>query len=72
MFLSLFSVNNRSILGRKPELSDMADVDSHRHRSLRWMLENSIVDTIFETFSVAMDHFGTDVVEDLIPGMAYI
>ena len=42
----------REILGDKPEMGDLKEIDRAYHASLEWMLKEDITDVLFETFSV--------------------
>lgn len=55
----------RRILGQKPLIEDLAQIDSQFCSSLVWMLDNNITDIIFETFT-ALDERDNEVelVED--------
>ncbi|XP_013142942.1 PREDICTED: E3 ubiquitin-protein ligase SMURF2 [Papilio polytes] len=48
----------KQLLGRAITLRDIRDVDPELHRSLSWMLENSIAGVIDTTFSVECASFG--------------
>ncbi|XP_063618811.1 E3 ubiquitin-protein ligase SMURF2 [Cydia splendana] len=48
----------KQLLGRPITLRDIRDVDPELHRSLSWMLENSIAGVIDTTFSVECSSFG--------------
>ena len=56
--LPLCKVLYKHILGIKPRLSDLKDIDQTYHRSLTWMKDNDITGVIMETFTVMRDEFG--------------
>ncbi|KAF9241124.1 hypothetical protein BU15DRAFT_87357 [Melanogaster broomeanus] len=62
----------KTIIGKKPALSDLEAVDADLHRSLVWMLKNDITDVLDETFTVTEDRFGEVIEVDLKPGGANI
>lgn len=57
----------KRILGKSVSVKDMESFDPDYYKSLCWMLENDITDTIIETFSVEDDAFGVTSTIDLIP-----
>ncbi|CAH3900724.1 E3 ubiquitin-protein ligase SMURF2 [Pieris brassicae] len=58
----------KQLLGRAITLRDIRDVDPELHRSLSWMLENSISGVIDTTFSVECSSFGAVRSVELRPG----
>lgn len=60
----------KQLLGRAITLRDIRDVDPELHRSLSWMLENSIAGVIDTTFSVECSSFGAVRSVELRPGGA--
>ncbi|MCO5552380.1 hypothetical protein L7F22_005891 [Adiantum nelumboides] len=58
----------KMILKKKITLADLESVDADYHRSLQWMLSNSIVDVVDETFTAVEDKFGEMITVDLKPG----
>ncbi|XP_053608063.1 E3 ubiquitin-protein ligase SMURF2 [Plodia interpunctella] len=60
----------KQLLGRTITLRDIRDVDPELHRSLSWMLENSIAGVIDTTFSVECSSFGAVRSVELRPGGA--
>lgn len=56
----------KHILGKPVDLTDMEAVDPEYHKSLVWMLENSIEGILDLTFSAEIDEFGQQKVIDLI------
>ncbi|RVE44098.1 hypothetical protein evm_011264 [Chilo suppressalis] len=58
----------KQLLGRPITLRDIRDVDPELHRSLSWMLENSIAGVIDTTFSVECSSFGAVRSVELRPG----
>ena len=62
----------KMILKKKIQLGDLESVDADYHRSLLWMLDNSIVDVVDETFTAVEDKFGEMITVDLKPGGADI
>ncbi|XP_068631652.1 E3 ubiquitin-protein ligase SMURF2 isoform X2 [Battus philenor] len=58
----------KQLLGRPITLRDIRDVDPELHRSLSWMLENSIAGVIDTTFSVECASFGAVRSVELRPG----
>ncbi|KPJ08774.1 E3 ubiquitin-protein ligase SMURF2 [Papilio machaon] len=60
----------KQLLGRAITLRDIRDVDPELHRSLSWMLENSIAGVIDTTFSVECASFGAVRSVELRPGGA--
>ncbi|KAF2201941.1 hypothetical protein GQ43DRAFT_480293 [Delitschia confertaspora ATCC 74209] len=56
----------KRILGRPVSLKDMETLDLEYYKSLQWILENDITDTIMETFSVDVESFGEVHTVDLI------
>ncbi|CAB3224299.1 unnamed protein product [Arctia plantaginis] len=60
----------KQLLGRPITLRDIRDVDPELHRSLSWMLENSITGVIDTTFSVECSSFGAVRSVELRPGGA--
>ncbi|CAH2037296.1 unnamed protein product, partial [Iphiclides podalirius] len=60
----------KQLLGRPITLRDIRDVDPELHRSLSWMLENSIAGVIDTTFSVECASFGAVRSVELRPGGA--
>ncbi|KAG6454484.1 E3 ubiquitin-protein ligase SMURF2 [Manduca sexta] len=60
----------KQLLGRPITLRDIRDVDPELHRSLSWMLENSIQGVIDTTFSVECSSFGAVRSVELRPGGA--
>lgn len=57
----------KHMLGRQVDLSDMEAVDPEYHKSLVWIMENSINDVLDLTMSMEVDEFGQQKVVDLIP-----
>ena len=55
----------KMILKKKITLSDLESVDADYHRSLQWMLDNSIEGVVEETFSAVEDKFGEMVTVEL-------
>lgn len=62
----------KMILKKKIQLADLESVDADYHRSLQWMLDNSIVDVVDETFTAVEDKFGEMITVELKPGGADI
>ena len=62
----------KMILKKKITLADMESVDADYHRSLQWMLDNSIEGVMEETFSTLEDKFGEMVTVELKPGGEHI
>ncbi|KAL4704218.1 hypothetical protein ACJJTC_011844 [Scirpophaga incertulas] len=62
----------KQLLGRPITLRDIRDVDPELHRSLSWMLENSIAGVIDTTFSVECSSFGAVRSVELRPGGATV
>ena len=62
----------KMILKKKITLADMESVDADYHRSLQWMLDNSIEGIMEETFSTMEDKFGEMVTIELKPGGEHI
>ncbi|XP_028026988.1 E3 ubiquitin-protein ligase SMURF2 [Bombyx mandarina] len=60
----------KQLLGRPITLRDIKDVDPELHRSLSWMLDNSIQGVIDTTFSVECSSFGAVRSVELRPGGA--
>ncbi|CAH0723310.1 unnamed protein product, partial [Brenthis ino] len=60
----------KQLLGRPITLKDIRDVDPELHRSLSWMLDNSIAGVIDTTFSVECSSFGAVRSVELRPGGA--
>ncbi|XP_063825049.1 E3 ubiquitin-protein ligase SMURF2 [Ostrinia nubilalis] len=60
----------KQLLGRAITLRDIREVDPELHRSLSWMLENSIAGVIDTTFSVECSSFGAVRSVELRPGGA--
>ncbi|CBQ68081.1 probable ubiquitin-protein ligase [Sporisorium reilianum SRZ2] len=58
----------KMILKKKITLSDLESVDADYHRSLQWMLDNSIEGIVEETFTAVEDKFGEMVTVELKPG----
>ncbi|KAN0066446.1 hypothetical protein ACQY0O_000540 [Thecaphora frezii] len=58
----------KMILKKKITLSDLESVDADYHRSLQWMLDNSIEGVVEETFTAVEDKFGEMVTVELKPG----
>ncbi|CAO1626902.1 unnamed protein product [Sympodiomycopsis kandeliae] len=58
----------KMILKKKITLSDLESVDADYHRSLHWILDNSIADVVDETFTAVEDKFGEMVTIELKPG----
>ncbi|UZJ56685.1 hypothetical protein CBS101457_006005 [Exobasidium rhododendri] len=58
----------KMILKKKIQLGDLESVDADYHRSLNWMLDNSIVDVVDETFTAVEDKFGEMITVPLKPG----
>ncbi|XP_045497074.1 E3 ubiquitin-protein ligase SMURF2 [Colias croceus] len=58
----------KQLLGRPITLRDIRDVDPELHRSLSWMLENSIAGVIDTTFAVECSSFGAVRSVELRPG----
>ena len=56
------------ILKKKIQLGDLEGVDADYYRSLQWMLDNSIVDVVDETFTAVEDKFGEIVTVPLKAG----
>ena len=49
----------KHLTGGVPTLGDLASLDGHRHRGLKWMLENPLEGVLEdETFSVGIEVFG--------------
>ncbi|VVC89078.1 unnamed protein product, partial [Leptidea sinapis] len=61
----------KQLLSRPITLRDIKDVDPELHRSLSWMLENSIAGVIDTTFSVECSSFGAVRSVELRPGGAH-
>lgn len=57
----------KMILKKKITLSDLESVDADYHRSLQWMLDNSIEGIVEETFTAVEDKFGEMVTVELKP-----
>ncbi|KAJ3198198.1 hypothetical protein HDU82_001259, partial [Entophlyctis luteolus] len=68
-FLDAFFVTSfyKMILGKKISTVDLESIDAEKYNSLKWMLENSIENVLYETFSVEHEVFGTKVIFDLKP-----
>ncbi|PWN54239.1 putative ubiquitin-protein ligase [Violaceomyces palustris] len=62
----------KMILKKKITLADLESVDADYHRSLQWMLDNSIEGIVEETFTAVEDKFGEMVTVELKPGGADI
>ncbi|KJE88728.1 Nedd4 protein [Capsaspora owczarzaki ATCC 30864] len=62
----------KMMLGKHLSLDDMASVDADYHRSLLWILDNDITDTLDLTFSDEHEVFGERVMVELKPGGANI
>ncbi|KAK0552912.1 hypothetical protein OC846_001491 [Tilletia horrida] len=62
----------KMILKKKITLADLEAVDAEYHRSLQWMLNNDVTDTVYETFSTVEDTFGEHITVELKPGGANI
>ncbi|PWN37850.1 HECT-domain-containing protein [Meira miltonrushii] len=58
----------KMILKKKIQLADLEGVDADYYRSLQWMLDNSIVDVVDETFTAVEDKFGEIVTVPLKAG----
>ncbi|PWY97203.1 putative ubiquitin-protein ligase [Testicularia cyperi] len=58
----------KMILKKKITLSDLESVDADYHRSLQWMLDNSIEGIVEETFTAVEDKFGEMVTVELKKG----
>ncbi|CDW98831.1 hypothetical protein [Sporisorium scitamineum] len=58
----------KMILKKKITLNDLESVDADYHRSLQWMLDNSIEGIVEETFTAVEDKFGEMVTVELKPG----
>jgi len=58
----------KMILGRPIGLDDLETIDEEHHRGLKWMLSNSIVDVIDETFTTTEDQYGKIETIELQPG----
>ncbi|EFA75693.1 hypothetical protein PPL_10746 [Heterostelium album PN500] len=56
------------ILGKPTSLDDLIYVDAEFHKSLMWILENSIEDMEEVTFSTTVEHNGEIQLVDLVPG----
>lgn len=56
----------KRILGKPVSVKDMESFDPDYYKSLVWMLENDITNTVIESFSVEEDEFGASKVVDLI------
>ncbi|KAG9248149.1 hypothetical protein BJ878DRAFT_538659 [Calycina marina] len=69
-FLDAFFIGAlyKLMLNKPVNLADMEGVDADFHRSLQWMLENSIEGVLENTFSTEDERFGVTNVEDLKPG----
>jgi E3 ubiquitin-protein ligase NEDD4 len=69
-FLDAFFIGAlyKMMLNKAVALSDMEGVDADFHRSLQWMLDNSIEGVLDQTFSTEDERFGVTNVEDLKPG----
>jgi E3 ubiquitin ligase SMURF1/2 len=57
----------KQLLNKPITLQDIEGVDPELHRSLTWMLENSITGVIESTFSVENNSFGVLKVHELKP-----
>ena len=57
----------KRMLGKQPTLKDLESMDLDYYKSLQWILENDITDSIMEDFSVAEEQFGDTKIIDLIP-----
>eukprot|EP01132_Coremiostelium_polycephalum_P003275 gene3275-4102_t len=57
----------KMILGKPPSLDDLAYVDPEFHKSLVWILENSVEEMEEVTFSTTFDNMGENVLVDLKP-----
>lgn len=62
----------KMILKKKITLSDLESVDADYHRSLQWMLDNSIEGIVEETFTAVEDKFGEMVTVELKPGGEHV
>ncbi|KZP31501.1 HECT-domain-containing protein [Athelia psychrophila] len=71
-FLDAYFISSfyKMILGKKPVLADLENVDLELHKGLTWMLENDITDVLEEDFTVTEDRFGEIVTIELRPGGA--
>ncbi|CZT41284.1 probable ubiquitin-protein ligase [Rhynchosporium secalis] len=69
-FLDAFFIGAlyKMMLNKAVALSDMEGVDADFHRSLQWMLDNSIEGVLEQTFSTEDERFGQTEIEDLKPG----
>jgi len=69
-FLDAFFIGAlyKMMLIKPVNLADMEGVDVDFHRSLQWMLDNSIEGVLEQTFSTEDERFGVTNVEDLKPG----
>lgn len=69
-FLDAFFIGAlyKMMLNKAVSLSDMEGVDADFHRSLQWMLDNSIEGVLEQTFATEDERFGVTNVEDLKPG----
>ncbi|RMZ91622.1 hypothetical protein DV736_g1142, partial [Chaetothyriales sp. CBS 134916] len=57
----------KRMLGKQPSLKDLESMDLDYLKSLQWILENDITDSIMEDFSVTEEQFGESKIIDLIP-----
>lgn len=69
-FLDAYFISSfyKLVVHKKIALTDLESVDASLHRSMKWMLENSITDVIEETFSLQEERFGELVTIELKPG----
>ncbi|RKO99313.1 hypothetical protein CXG81DRAFT_1839, partial [Caulochytrium protostelioides] len=66
-FLDAFFITAfyKMIIDAPITLKDMESVDFQTYQSLQWLLNNSVVDVLDETFSYTEDRFGESVIVDL-------
>ncbi|KAL8739001.1 MAG: hypothetical protein Q9181_000283 [Wetmoreana brouardii] len=69
-FLDAFFVGAlyKMILRKKVTLADLEGVDAEYHRSMKWIMENEIADTIVATFEANEEKFGEKFDIELKPG----
>lgn len=53
--LPVYDVFYKHLLRIEPAMDDLRQMDAQFHKSLQWMLDNSVVDVIGETFSVEVE-----------------
>lgn len=62
----------KMMIGQRLSFTDLEDLDHHLYDGLKWCLEAERtaeeVESLYETFSVDVEHFGRKEVVDLIPG----